>query len=157
MGENEQKTNVAVQTLMNLGLTNCQARIYVALVLNGSCSADVLSKFSKVTRQDIYRILPKLQEIGLARKILDVPVEWEATSLKEGLTLLMDAQKKRYLGLQTQTTELLENFIVSNNKTENFPSNTGLKLARSAFFLRKELDNSSLKHFKRNWRRSLKD
>jgi sugar-specific transcriptional regulator TrmB len=99
---------------MNLGLTNCQSRIYLALVQNGRCSADKLSKISKVTRQDIYRILPKLQEIGLARKIVNVPVEWEATSLKEGLTLLMDSQNKRHLRLQTQITELLDSFIVPN-------------------------------------------
>lgn len=122
MGENEQKTGVAVQTLMNLGLTSCQARIYIALVLNGRCSADLLSKISRVTRQDIYRILPKLQEIGLTRKIVDVPVEWEAIPLKGGLALLMDAQNRRYLGLQTQITQLLDNFIVPNTKRMDLDS-----------------------------------
>jgi sugar-specific transcriptional regulator TrmB len=58
-----------VQTLTCLGLTLCQARVYLALARSGMSTAKTISKVSKVTREDIYRIMPTLQKLGLVENI----------------------------------------------------------------------------------------
>ncbi len=108
IGERTKKASAAIQTLVDLGLTSCQARIYFALLQCKSCSAGEISRGSNVTRQEVYRIMPRLQEKGLARKILNVPIAWEATSLEEGLAILMEKKNSHLLDLKVKTAELLK-------------------------------------------------
>ena len=91
----------------------------MALVLNESCTAKTLSCLSKVTRQDIYRIMPKLQTLGLAQKILSIPTEWEAAPIDEGLTILLERKNKQFSELQEKTTKLLDNLREISKRTEN--------------------------------------
>lgn len=107
-----------IKTLMGLGLTFCQAKVYLALLPNESCTAKTLSRLSKVTRQDIYRIMPKLQTLGLAQKILSIPTEWEATPIDEGLAILLERKNKQLSELQEKTTKLFGNFRENSNRTE---------------------------------------
>jgi sugar-specific transcriptional regulator TrmB len=107
-----------IQTLMGLGLTFCQAKIYLALVLNENCTAKTLSCLSKVTRQDIYRIMPKLETLGLAQKILVIPTEWEAAPIDEGLAILMERKKKQFSELKEKTTKLRGNLREISKRTE---------------------------------------
>ena len=107
-----------IQTLMALGLTFCQAKVYLVLVLNESCTAKTLSHISKVTRQDIYRIMPKLETLGLAQKILSIPTEWEAAPIDEGLAILLEHKNKQFSELKEKTTKLLSNFRENSKRTE---------------------------------------
>jgi sugar-specific transcriptional regulator TrmB len=107
-----------IQTLMGLGLTFCQAKGYLTLVLNGRCTAKTISCFSKVTRQDIYRIMPTLQKLGLAQKILSIPIEWKAAPIDEGLAILLERKNKQFSELQEKTTKLLGSFRENSKRTE---------------------------------------
>jgi sugar-specific transcriptional regulator TrmB len=107
-----------IKTLMGLGLTFCQAKVYLALVLNGSCAAKTLSRHSRVTRQDIYRIMPKLQKLGLVQKALSIPTEWKATPIDEGLKILLERKNKQFSELKEKTTELLSSFRENKRRTE---------------------------------------
>jgi sugar-specific transcriptional regulator TrmB len=107
-----------IETLMSLGLTFCQAKVYLALVPNGSCTAKTLSRLSKVTRQDVYRIMPKLQKRGLVQKALTIPTEWEAAPIGEGVALLLERKNRQFLRLQEKTIELLSSFRENNKKPE---------------------------------------
>ena len=111
-GEKRQNKDEAIQTLMNLGLTYCQSKIYLSLVQNANCTAKMISQISKVPRQEIYRIMPLLEEKGLVRRIFGTPIEWEATPIKDGLSILMDVQKENLLELQRKTIDLVDNFKV---------------------------------------------
>jgi DNA polymerase III alpha subunit len=55
---------------MDLGLTLLQAKIYLALSKTGKATIKTISKASNSARQDIYRIMPTLQKLGLAEKII---------------------------------------------------------------------------------------
>ncbi|MCW4047841.1 MAG: hypothetical protein NWE99_09855 [Candidatus Bathyarchaeota archaeon] len=57
-----------VQTLMGLGLTLLQAKTYLALATLGKADVKMISKASNVARQDIYRVMPVLQKLGLGKK-----------------------------------------------------------------------------------------
>jgi sugar-specific transcriptional regulator TrmB len=77
-------------TLMELGLTLNQARIYVALLHSEKpMTAREISKTTSITRQDVYRILPALQKDGLIEKTIASPTRFNATPLKIGASILI--------------------------------------------------------------------
>ena len=79
-----------VDTLIELGLTLNQARIYVALLHSEkSATAKEISKITNITRQDVYRILPALQKAGLLEKTITAPTMYKATPLKLGVSILI--------------------------------------------------------------------
>ena len=112
-----------IQTLMGLGLTFCQAKSYLTLVINGRCTAKTISRLSKVTRQDIYRIMPKLETLGLAQKVLSIPNEWKAAPINEGLAILLERKNKQFSELKKETTKLLNSFKENNKATESKEKN----------------------------------
>ena len=51
-----------VEVLLDFGLTRNQAKVYVAIARLRLASVGQISKASKVRREDVYRILPKLEK-----------------------------------------------------------------------------------------------
>jgi sugar-specific transcriptional regulator TrmB len=115
---NESVQDEAVQTLTCLGLNCSQARVYFALVRNGISTAKETSLFSGVNRQEIYRIMPKLQELGLAEKIIGIPTRWRATQIKDGLSFLLERRKKETSEFQTKATKIINKFMENNKIAE---------------------------------------
>jgi len=116
---NESAQGEAVKTLVQLGLNYSHARIYLALVENGLSTAKEISKISGINRQEIYRIMPKLQNVCLAEKIIGIPTRWRATPLKDGLSFLLENRKKETSELQTKASKII-NFIKENKKRAGF-------------------------------------
>jgi sugar-specific transcriptional regulator TrmB len=112
---NEPADGEAVETLVHLGLNYSQARVYFALVENGLSTAKEISKISGINRQEIYRIMPKLQNVCLAEKMIDIPTRWRATPLQDGLSFLLENRKKETSELQAKATKLID-FIRENKK-----------------------------------------
>ena len=54
--------------LTSIGLTEAQARAYIALVQNGPSSPPLIAEKINETRTNTYKILDKLVELGLAKK-----------------------------------------------------------------------------------------
>jgi len=95
------------ETLTELGLTLNQARIYVALL--GSeylLTAKKISKITSITRQDVYRILPMLQNVGLVEKSITAPTMYKATPLKLGVSILMENKMAQYTELLNKANKL---------------------------------------------------
>jgi sugar-specific transcriptional regulator TrmB len=103
-----------VQVLIHLGLTFSQARVYIALVRSGASAAKTISKASKVAREDIYRIMPKLQELGLVEKIIEAPSMYAAVPIRDAFTILMESRKQETSELQAKTKEIIQNFNNNN-------------------------------------------
>lgn len=76
------------QALLNLGLNATQARVYLCLAILGNANAKTLTECSKVQRQDIYRVLNELFELGLIQKELGKPTNFRAMPVKYGLNIL---------------------------------------------------------------------
>ncbi len=82
------------ETLTELGLTLNQARIYVALLSSERLlTVKEISKITNITRQDVYRIMPSLQNNGLVEKTITAPTMFKATPLKLGLSILVENRK----------------------------------------------------------------
>ena len=78
-------------TLLHLGLTNSQAKVYLALLrLATDCKGTTIAQFANVPRQDVYRLLAELQQIGIIRKTIARPATYKATCAKEAIEILLN-------------------------------------------------------------------
>jgi sugar-specific transcriptional regulator TrmB len=107
-----------VEVLMDLGLTSCQARVYLALCHFGTLDVKTISKHSKVPRQDCYRVTSDLQELGLIEKTISRPVTFKATEVEKGTAILLRRRKNETEKLTSKTEDLLMNFETKNNQVQ---------------------------------------
>jgi sugar-specific transcriptional regulator TrmB len=99
-----------VQTLVNLGLTVLQAKVYIALAKLGTSTGRTTAKTAKVASQDVYRVLSELQEKGLVEKIIDKPNKYRPIQIEEGLTILLQRRNKQTVEIKNMMTEIFKNF-----------------------------------------------
>jgi sugar-specific transcriptional regulator TrmB len=81
--------------LLGLGLTLNQARVYLAILRLEKTTVGQVAKFSKVRREDVYRILPSLEKKGLIERLMGKPTEIRATLISSSLTSLVTEEKNR--------------------------------------------------------------
>jgi sugar-specific transcriptional regulator TrmB len=105
------------QILKKLGLTGSQAKVYLALVKLDKANARELWKASKVARQDIYRILTELREIGILEKILEAPTEYKAVPMEDSVAILLERKAKSLFSLQKDADKLIQKFKEQKQKT----------------------------------------
>jgi len=103
-----------VEMLTDFGLTGNQAKVYLAAARLRLASVGQISKVSKVRREDVYRILPKLEKMGLVERLLGKPTKIRATPAEEALSILIkheeDTARKRVSALKTKTKTFLKHF-----------------------------------------------
>jgi len=103
-----------IDILMDFGLTRNQAKVYQAVARLRLASVGEISKVSKVRREDVYRILPKLGKMGLTEKMLGRPIKVRATPVQEALSLLVkheeDRVRERVSSLKVKTETFLKHF-----------------------------------------------
>ncbi len=86
-----------IKALEMFGLTTKQARVYIAVARAGSMSVGEIAKTSKIYQQDVYKILPKLEELGLIAKTIDKPIAVQATQAENALKNIVATQKQSVL------------------------------------------------------------
>ena len=112
-----QNDDVHIQTLMKLELTLLQAKTYLTLVKLGKAEVKRIAEASNVARPDVYRVMPALEKLGLAEKIVTNPTMYKATPIKEGYYILLQNKTQEHTELQQKTIDLIKNFHESNYKT----------------------------------------
>ncbi len=100
--------------LSDFGLTHNQAKVYMATARLMVATVSQISKVSKVRREDVYRILPKLEKMGLTERLLGKPTKIRAMPVEEGLPILIkqkeDAFRERMSRLKAKTETILTHF-----------------------------------------------
>lgn len=81
------------QLLVDYGLTHSQAIVYLAAVELGTALVSKISKISGVRREDVYRMMVHLEEIGLVEKMPTKPTKIRAVPLEQAVSLLIERQK----------------------------------------------------------------
>jgi sugar-specific transcriptional regulator TrmB len=81
--------------LLGLGLSLNQARVYLAILKLERTAVGQIAKFSKVRREDVYRILPPLEKMGLIERLMGKPAEIRATPISDALTFLVAEEKTK--------------------------------------------------------------
>ncbi len=96
------------------GLTLNQAKVYLASARLRLASVSQISEVAKVRREDVYRILPKLEKMGLVERILGTPARIRATPVKEALSILVkneeEEARKRVSAMKDKKEIFLKNF-----------------------------------------------
>jgi len=110
------------ETLSSFGMTVKQAKVYLSLVFLGTAAVGEISKHSKVRREEVYRILPKLEKMGLIEKTLSTPVKLKATSVENALEILIkneeEKAKNRIAELSAKKAEFLKHFQTSSKESK---------------------------------------
>jgi sugar-specific transcriptional regulator TrmB len=81
--------------LLGLGLSLNQARVYLAILKLEKTTVGQVAKLSKVRREDVYRVLPSLEKMGLIERLMGKPTEIRATLISNSLTSLVTDEKNR--------------------------------------------------------------
>jgi sugar-specific transcriptional regulator TrmB len=84
-----------VRKLSDFGFTVNQAKVYLSIVQSGPTIVSAISESTQLHRQDIYKILPKLEKMGLIMKTIDKPVIIEAIPMKNALRHLVSTEREK--------------------------------------------------------------
>ncbi len=95
------------QTLIGLGLTSVQARIYLTLSKLGKATIKSLAEASKMDRGNVSRVIVKLQNLSLVEKILTTPTMYKCVPLQETITTLLERKKKDFAITELRAKDLL--------------------------------------------------
>jgi sugar-specific transcriptional regulator TrmB len=92
--------------LEKLGLTNRQARVYIALLKNNGEKAKTIANISQVNRQEIYRVIDDLQKIGLIQKHITLPTTYSATPITDVIKILLTQKTHELTTIKQKTKQL---------------------------------------------------
>ena len=97
-----------MKILTDLGLTVSQAKVYLALCESGQSSAKIISHSLSLDRANIYRLITKLQTIGLVERRLTAKKDvFVALPLKDGIQFLVDRKKDDFKEIQDNAHRLV--------------------------------------------------
>lgn len=99
-----------LSTLMDLGLTLLEAKAYFALSTTGTATIGTISRIACIAKQDMYRIMPRLQALGLVERIVAPQATYKAVPLENGISTLLQSKAEVYASLQEKATKLISNF-----------------------------------------------
>ena len=108
-----------VQTLNELELTTCQARIYLTLLKNKTLRAQEIAKASAIARPHVYRALADLQSLGIVEKQIGKVSTFSAVSFQQALRILLKRKSDRDREIEKKTEEILQKYQHDNR--EEFP------------------------------------
>ena len=115
----------SAEMLMDFGLTRNQAKVYITIAQLGLASVGQASKASKVRREDVYRMLPKLEKMGLIERVLGKPTKIRALPMEEALHILIEREQeianKKVSALMTKKDTILKHYKPSTLKTTEEP------------------------------------
>jgi sugar-specific transcriptional regulator TrmB len=128
-----------VQTFVELGLTYLQAKVYVTLVKLGQFGADVrkISQASNIARQDVYRVLPDLQKVGIVEKIIANPTMFKPVPLENGLNVMMQKKTEEFKDLQNKAKLMLDNFNINRQGDHSEDTSRFVITSERKLFFRK--------------------
>lgn len=99
-----------VQTLADLGLTQREASVFLALAKFGTLTARAITKALKMPRQDTYKVLTELQQVGLIEKQVSNPTKFIALPIRDACAILMNHKREKTIELQRKLEVLIRNF-----------------------------------------------
>jgi sugar-specific transcriptional regulator TrmB len=83
-----------VSKLTSFGFTINQAKVYLSIVQLGRTRVGRIAKITQLHRQDIYKLLPKLEKRGLIIRTIDKPFMIEAISIEKALESVIAKERE---------------------------------------------------------------
>lgn len=120
-------------TLVNLGFTSLQAKVYLALAHNGPLKVNAISRLSRIHRTHLYEILKFLEERGFIEKQLATG-GYSATAFQEIAASILNSRREETTKLESDIASIAKTLpqrntpeqakkrelILSPSKTSNF-------------------------------------
>ncbi|MCW4018755.1 MAG: hypothetical protein NWF00_08800 [Candidatus Bathyarchaeota archaeon] len=100
--------NEELETLKLLGLTIRQAEVYITMVHMGTSKITTIARNAQIERSEVFRVMPTLQELGLVKKILTNPITYEALTIPEGITALLEQANEEHEAIKVRAHQLVQ-------------------------------------------------
>ena len=84
-----------ITKLSSFGFTVNQAKVYLSIAQSGKTSVGRIAKTTTLHRQDIYKMLPKLEKMGLITKTIDKPFMIEAIPIDRALDSYITIEREK--------------------------------------------------------------
>ena len=105
------------QTLVKLGLTFSQAKIYLTLLALGTTDVKKIAQIAGVDRGEVYRQIEVLLKKDLLEKIIEIPNKFKPIVLNEAIKTLVQQKNKENVELDQKVKKLLEKGVNSDQIT----------------------------------------
>lgn len=99
-----------LQTLIQLGLSPNQGKLYLSLLNLGKSTGKELANETYLARQEIYRLIHELQNIGLVEKIISNPTEFQAVPIQVCISILMVKKTSEMEQIKQRVQSLIVDF-----------------------------------------------
>lgn len=96
-----------LRVLVNLGLTQIDAEVYVYLARQGPSKAREIAKALKMREQNLYHSLRSLQSKELVNVAVGRPAEFSAITFDKALEFLIKAHLKEAQNIEQEKDEIL--------------------------------------------------
>ncbi|MEM0010431.1 MAG: helix-turn-helix domain-containing protein [Candidatus Bathyarchaeia archaeon] len=103
----ERKLSEIEETLIKLGLSKKETKVYIFLAMNGEKKASEISSATSLNRTETYKVLMKLQRMGLVSVIIERPLKFAALPLEDTLNLLIESKKMSIKVLEEEKDKLI--------------------------------------------------
>jgi sugar-specific transcriptional regulator TrmB len=99
-----------LKTLVNLGLTQWDAKVYIFLAKRGPIKATDAAKALKISKQRIYPIIKSLQSKGIVNSTLERPARFSAAPFEKVLDSFLKAKIEQVQRIRQNKDELLSDW-----------------------------------------------
>ena len=110
-----ERYGITIDILEDLGLTQNQAKVYLSTAKIGPATVSDIAKHSKVRREEIYRLLPDLERIGLIERLLGKPQRIRTPDVKAAMETLLQHERVRAqarIAEVTEKTDMIQEYLV---------------------------------------------
>lgn len=147
-----------IQVLNYYGLTCSQAKLYLSIGDKKFSTVREIQNRSEVPRQEIYRFLSELEELGLVEKTMGRPSKFRALPVQKGMSFLLKEKIHETMQMQKKAQKIIEKHQNEDNgkKFEGIEPQFVLisKKEASISRRRKEIDNAKKSiEFITSWKR----
>jgi sugar-specific transcriptional regulator TrmB len=112
-----------LKRLANLGFDQVDAQVYVYLAKKGVQQASEIRKAAKLTKQQLYPSLKRLQSKGIVNSTIEHPARFSALPFEKVLDIFIKAKVEEIQTLQQSKAEILsnwQNLKIEDDKSEKF-------------------------------------
>ena len=107
LAEGETPYDSLLTSLLEFGLTQNQAKVYLFLSKNTSKSAPDISKSLKIARTETYHLLNGLQSKGITIAAFGKPTKFQAVPFDKSINILVNNERSRIDELEKQTLYMI--------------------------------------------------
>ena len=87
--------SLSLEILAEFGLTENQAKVFLATTKLGTPTVAEVADASEVRREEIYRLLPELEKIGLIERLLGKPLRLKTLDPASSITTLVNLEREK--------------------------------------------------------------